>query len=422
MTVKQMSIGKIKLNSRNARTHSAKQIQQIANSINIFGFTNPLLISEDGELIAGHGRYEAAELLGLSEVPVIVVYGLSPAKRRALAIADNKIAENAGWDRERLAIEIPELAHLLTTEGLNVSILGFEAVEIEQIQTDLEGHAADPWDKIDPNWCDAIPVSKRGDLWLLGNHKLLCGDAGSAGDVALLMSDCRADLGFIDSPSLPTNQKPSRTFTSRLTDVLNAAAAVSCDGATHFICMDWRHLAECMAAGKLVYGEALDLIVWVKSHAAEGPLYGNQHEVFGMFRTGKSPRRGLELGRHRRMRSNVWRYSERKSIPAGKLNSQPKPVALIADAIEDWTQRGDVVLDILSGWGSAIVAAERVGRHARALETDPWLVDLAIRRWQKFTRSDARHAENGRSFDQIVADRIHADHGLAPNKGSGRGQ
>ena len=162
MTIQMMPIGQIKLNRRNVRTHSGKQIRQIANSIVAFGFTNPLLVSEDDELIAGEGRYKAAKLRGLEKVPVIVIAGLSPAKRRALAIADNKIATNAGWDRERLAIEIPELAELLNAEGLDVSILGFEPVEIDQIQTDFEDHAADPQDDIDPKWLRDVAVSKAG--------------------------------------------------------------------------------------------------------------------------------------------------------------------------------------------------------------------------------------------------------------------
>ena len=193
---KTTAISQIKPNSRNSKKHPARQIRQIANSILAFGFTNPLLISEDGELIAGHGRYEAAKLVGLVEVPVIVVPGLSPAKRRALAIADNKIAQNSKWDRKRLAIEIPELADALIADGLDVSILGFETVEIDHIiQTDFEERASDFQDRIDPNCCAA---SKRGDLWVLGNHKLLCGDACSAGDIARLMIDCRADMAFFN--------------------------------------------------------------------------------------------------------------------------------------------------------------------------------------------------------------------------------
>jgi ParB-like chromosome segregation protein Spo0J len=162
--VQALSINQIKLNGRNSRTHSGKQIRQIANSIVAFGFTNPLLITEDGTLIAGEGRYKAAQLLGLAKVPVIVLAGLSPTRQRALAIADNKIAENAGWDRERLAIEIPELAALLEADGLDVSILGFEAVEIDQLVTDFEENAADPQDSIDSTWLKDRVVSKPGDL------------------------------------------------------------------------------------------------------------------------------------------------------------------------------------------------------------------------------------------------------------------
>jgi ParB-like chromosome segregation protein Spo0J len=164
LKIQELPISQIKLNSRNARTHSGKQTRQIANSIQAFGFTNPLLVGEDGELIAGHGRYKAAVQLGLEKVPAIVLAGLSPAKQRALAIADNKIAENAGWDRERLAIEIPELADLLPAEGLDVSILGFEAVEVDQIETDFEERAADPQDEIEPSWREgSVRISMNAD-------------------------------------------------------------------------------------------------------------------------------------------------------------------------------------------------------------------------------------------------------------------
>src|SRR3982074_2257335 len=199
-TVQSLSIRQIKRNRHNSRTHSAKQIRQIANSMVAFGVTNPLLVTEDGTLIAGEGRYKAAQLLGLATVPVIVLAGLSPARQRAPAIADNKIAENAGWDRERLAIEIPELTGLLETEGLDVSILGLEAVEIDQLVNDFEEDGAGPQDHIDSKWCKHAVVSKPGDLWVLGPHKLLCGDARSAADIVRLMAHCRADMAFLPPP------------------------------------------------------------------------------------------------------------------------------------------------------------------------------------------------------------------------------
>ena len=281
--VQGLSISQIQLNRRNSRTHSAKQIRQIANSIVAFGFTNPLLVTEDGTLIAGEGRYKAAQLLGLVKVPVIVLAGLSPARQRALAIADNKIAENAGWNRERLAIEIPELTGLLEAEGLDVSILGFEAVEIDQLVTDFEDHASDPQDSIEPKWLKDYAVSKPGDLWALGPHRVLCGDARSAADIARLMAHCRADMAFLDPPynvriggvvgrgrtkhsefAMASGEMSPADYVRFLGISLNAAASVSRDGALHYICTDWRHIAELLAAAKPIYGDTINIAVWVK--------------------------------------------------------------------------------------------------------------------------------------------------------------
>jgi len=426
--VQALSISQIKLNRRNSRTHPGKQIRQIANSIVAFGFINPLLVTEDGELIAGEGRYKAAQLLGLAKVPVIVLSGLSPARQRALAIADNKIAENSGFNRERLAIEIPELAGLLEAEGLDVSVLGFEAVEIDQLLTDFEENAADPQDSIDSKWWKDGVVSKPGDLWVLGPHKLLCGDARSAADIARLMAHCRADLAFLDPPynvriagavgrgktkhsefAMASGEMSSPDFVRFLGTVLDAAAAVSREGAVHFVCMDWRHIGELLAAANTVYGAALNLVVWAKTNSGQGSFYRSAHELIGVFRVRKTAHlNNIELGRHGRSRSNVWHYAGVNTFRAGRmeeLRSHPsaKPVALVADAIKDCTRRGDIVLDTFSGSGTTIMAAERVGRHARALEIEPRFVDVAIRRWQAFTRRDARHAESGVSFDEIAA-------------------
>ena len=428
MIIQEVPIGQIKPDSRNSRTHSGKQIRQIANSIAAFGYTNPLLVDEDFVLIAGYGRYKAAELVGLAQVPVIVIAGLSPARRRALAIADNKIAANAGWDRERLAIEIPELADLLNAEGLDVSILGFEPVEIDQLQTDFEEHGTDPQDDIAPKWWRDVAVSKPGDLWTLGNHKLLCGDARCAGDIARLTTGCRADLAFLDPPynmrlggvvgrgrtrhsefAMASGEMSSPDYVRFLGLTLDAAASASREGAVHFVCVDWRHYPELVAAATPIYGEVINVAVWVKSNAGQGFFYRSQHEFIGVFRVGKTPHlNNIELGRHGRSRSNVWHYAGVNSFRAGRmdeLRSHPtaKPVALIADAIKDCTRRGDVVLDTFSGSGSTIMAAERVGRHARALEIEPRFVDVAIRRWQAFTGRDAFRAESGLRFDEIEA-------------------
>jgi DNA modification methylase len=423
------SIRQIKPNPHNAKTHPVKQVRQIANSMVVFGFTNPLLVNERGELIAGHGRYKAAKLLDLAKVPVIELAGLSPARQRALAIADNKIAENGGWDRERLAIEIPELTILLETEEIDASILGFEAVEIDQLLTDFEENSADPEDDIDPQWVKPRAISKPGDLWVLGNHKLLCGDARSADDVARLMAHCHADAAFLDPPYNlrigsvvgrgrtkhsefvnASGEMSSAEYVGFLRTSLHAAASVSREGAVHFVCIDWRHIAELFAAGNPVYGDPINVAVWVKSNAGQGSFYRSQHELVGIFRVGGAPHlNNIELGRHGRSRSNVWHYAGVNSFRAGRmeeLRAHPtaKPVALVADAIKDCTRRNDTVLDTFAGSGSTIVAAERVGRHARAIETEPRFVDVAIRRWQAFTRRDAYHAATALSFDELAGD------------------
>jgi DNA modification methylase len=362
-------------------------------------------------------------------VPVIELAGLSPARQRALAIADNKIAENGGWDRERLAIEIPELTGLLEAEGLDVSILGFAAVEIDQLLTDFEDNSADPEDDIDPQWLKPRAISKPGDLWVFGNHKLLCGDARSADDVARLMENRRSDAAFLDPPynvrigsvvgrgrtkhsefAHASGELSSAEYVGFLRGSLHAAVSVSREGAVHFVCIDWRHISELFAAGKPVYGDPINVAVWVKSNAGQGSFYRSQHEFVGVFRVGEAPHlNNIELGRHGRSRSNVWHYAGVNSFRAGRmeeLRAHPtaKPVALIADAIKDCTRRGDTILDTFAGSGSSIMAAERVGRHARALEIEPRFVDVAIRRWQAFTGCDAYHAATGLSFDEIAGD------------------
>ena len=431
--MKWLSVDALKPNVRNARTHSKKQIRQIADSIAAFGFLVPILIDEGGLVIAGHGRYAAAKLLGLAQVPVIEVQGLSEAKRRALALADNKIGENAGWDREILAAELPELAEILVVEGLDVSITGFSAIEIDQLAVDFEEDASDPHDAMDPEWLTAAPVSKLGDLWELGSHRVLCGDARNADHVARLMGRTHASMAFLDPPynvrvrdivgrgqvkhtefAMASGELSRSDFIGFLKSTLTQAAAVSRDGAVHYVCMDWRHVGELIEAGGMIYGEMLNLAVWVKSNAGQGSFYRSQHELIGIFRVGAEAHlNNVELGRHGRSRSNVWHYAGINTFRAGRLDelqSHPtvKPVALVADAMRDCSRRGDIVLDLFGGSGTTLLAAERVGRWAYTLEIEPRFVDVAIKRWQTFSRKDAICAHSGLSFDEIASTRVMA--------------
>src|SRR5947209_2529408 len=258
----------------------------------------------------------------------------------------------------------------------------------------------------------------------------MCGDARRADHISKLMTGCRADMAFLDVPynlkisgvvgrgktkhsefAMASGEMSSPDYVDFLGTVLDVAAGVSRDGAVHYVCNDWRHVSELLAAAKSVYAAMLNLVVWAKTNAGQGSFYRSAHELIGVFRVGAAAYlNNIELGRHGRSRSNVWHYAGVNSFRAGRmdeLRSHPsaKPVALVADAIKDCTRRGEVVLDTFSGSGTTIMAAERVGRHARALEFEPRYVDVAIRRWQAFTRRDARHAESGLSFDEIAADR-----------------
>ena len=428
LNIQLMAIAALKPNAGNARTHSKKQVRQIADSIQAFGFLVPILIDENRLIIAGHGRYQAARLLGIETVPVIEVTGLSETKRRALALADNKIAENAGWDRERLAIELPELSELLVLDGLDISVTGFAAVEIDQLAVDFDEDARE--DKLDPAWADAEVVTKAGDLWQLGSHRLLCGDARNSDDLARLMDGSRASMAFLDPPYnvrvrdivgrgrvqhpefvMASGELSSDGFVTFLRDALRQAAEVSKDGAVHYICMDWRHIGDLIAAGSDVYAAMLNLVAWVKTNAGQGSFYRSQHELIGVFRVGTEPHlNNVELGRHGRSRSNVWHYAGVNAFRAGRLDdlkAHPtvKPVALVAEAMKDVTRRGDVVLDTFGGSGTTLLAAERVGRKAYVLELEPRYVDVAIRRWQAFTKRDVIHEETGLSFEDIATQR-----------------
>jgi DNA modification methylase len=425
-----IAVDALKPNARNARTHSKKQIRQIADSITAFGFVVPIVIDEGNNIIAGGGRYAAAVLLGLQEVLVIRVEGLSKAKRRALALADNKIAQNAGWDRELLASELPELAELLIVENLDISITGFAPVEIDQIATDFEDDPSDPADTVDPKWTNDAALSRRGDLWELGQHRLLCGDARHADDLARLLGRARAAMAFLDPPynvrvreivgpgqikhaefAMASGELSHTSFVEFLQQSLAAAAAGSREGAIHFVCMDWKHLGELLEAGGAAYEAMIDLVVWAKANAGQGSFYRSAHELIGVFRVGTAADlNNVELGCHGRSRSNVWNYAGVNTFRAGRLDDLKchptvKPVALVADAIKDCTGRGAIVLDTFCGSGTTILAAERVGRRAYTLEIEPRFVDLAIRRWQTFSRKDAIHVDSGLTFDELASKR-----------------
>jgi DNA modification methylase len=374
-------------------------------------------------IVAGHGRIEAAKLLGMSSVPTICLENLTEDQIRTYILADNRLAEKAGWDDSILAIE---LQHLISVDlGFDVSITGFEVGEIDLILQEAAGKE----EQEEPVEISPGPaVTKRGDIWLLGNHRLICGDALEESTYSALMKDTKADVVFSDPPynlvingivgrgaihhrefAMASGEMSESEFFDFLCRALALLEGHSRDGSVHFICMDWRHAAEVLLAGKRVYGALLNLCVWTKDNGGMGSFYRSQHELIFAFRKGKEPHRNnIQLGKFGRNRTNVWRYAGvntlSKSAGEGNLlalHPTVKPVAMIADAILDCSARGDIVLDSFSGVGSTILAAEKVGRVCYAIEIDPLYVDATVKRWEKHTGQKAFCATTGECFDQV---------------------
>ena len=403
LTIAYRHPGELRPDPRNARTHPKKQIEQIQSSIAAFGFTNPVLADSDNVLIAGHGRLLAAKALGLTAIPVIELAGLSGAQKRALRLADNKIALNAGWDVEILQQELSDLAVL--DVDIDLTLTGFSTGELDVL---LRG-ADDPDDEAIP----AVPVEPRtrsGDIWNLGNHRIGCGDSRDIAFVRRVVGEgAKVDVAFMDPPynvkiggnavaqgsprefAMASGEMSGTEFRLFLTATLGNAVAVSRDGAVHFICMDWRHMDDLSAACGPLYGALLNLCIWNKSNAGMGSLYRSKHELVYVYRTGTVLHlNNVELGRHGRNRTNVWDYASVNSLRGSRrddlaLHPTVKPTGLVANAIEDVTRRGDVVLDLFLGSGTTLIAAERTGRCCRGIEFDPCYVDVALARWSEKT-------------------------------------
>ncbi|WP_344699810.1 DNA methyltransferase [Sphingomonas limnosediminicola] len=393
----------LKPDLRNARTHPKRQIQQLVESIRQFGFTNPVLVDEAGTLIAGHGRLRAAKELGLETVPVILLDDLSDAQKKALRLADNKIALNAGWDLEILKLELGDLSSL--DVDFDLALTGFSSGEIDVV---LKA-ANDPDDEIIP----AVPSEPRtqlGDIWVLGEHRLGCGDGRDVEFLRNVVGEGAAiDAAFMDPPynvkinghanaagrhrefAMASGEMSTSEFRNFLFDTLGAAAKVSRDGAVHFVCMDWRHMDELSTAAAEIYGELLNVCVWNKSNAGMGSLYRSKHELVFVYRVGPAPHfNAVELGKHGRNRTNVWDYASVNSMAGSRredlaLHPTVKPVGLVADALQDVTRRGDLVFDMFSGSGTTLIAAERTGRSFRGCDIDPAYVDVAVDRWVQLT-------------------------------------
>ena len=434
LSIDYVSIERLKPDPKNARQHTAKQIRQIAQSIESFGFNVPVLIDRDLNVIAGHGRLLACKRLGWSEVPTISLEHLSESQRRAFTIADNRLTEIASWDDRLLAEQLQALSSVEL--DFDIETIGFDMGEIDLRIESLNAREASPAESPIPD-VSGRAVSRLGDLWLIGRHKLLCGDARSEAAHAELMGTERAAAVFSDPPFnvqidghvsglgkvrhrefvMAAGEMTREAFTEFLTVALERMKKSSHPGSVAYVCMDWRHIGELLDAARSTSLDMLNLCVWTKPNAGMGSFYRSQHELVFALKVGPGRHRNnVQLGAYGRNRSNVWAYAVGPGFGrAGEeghlaaLHPTVKPTAMIADAILDVTRRGEIVLDSFLGSGATLMACERTGRRCYGLELDPLYCDVIIRRWQSYTGGSVRLATTGEAFDVVSTARSGAE-------------
>ena len=398
--------------AKNARQHPTEQIDQIAASMERFGFTIPMLVAEDGTIIAGHGRLMAAMQLGLAEVPVMVARGWSDEDRRLYTLADNRLAEIAEWDPEMLRIEIGELREDFGIEEFD--LVGFSAEDLADILPDAlidtTGGLTDPDDVPE---VPETPITRPGDVWVLGPHRLLCGDSTVATDVQKVLGDVKADLCFCDPPynvdyaggvGAEKAGKGRRIKNDALGDGFGQFLYDACvlinahtDGAV-YICMSSSELRTLQAAFKSAGGHWSTFIIWAKDRFTLGRSdYQRQYEpiLYGWPEGVKRHWCGD------RDQGDVWNIERPHK---NDLHPTMKPVVLVERAIRNSSRKGDLVFDPFGGSGTTLIAAEKTGRHASLIELDPKYVDVIVRRWQDFTGKTAVLEASGQSFDDVKSE------------------
>ena len=422
----------IKPYEQNPKIHKSKQVEQIAKSITQFNFNNPILTDEKNIIIGGHGRLLAAQKLGLTEVPVIKLMHLSEAQKRAYRIADNKLTENGQWDVDLLKLEFCELEKLELDFSLDIT--GFDMADIDVI---LDDSLTQKTTELDEK-SNAVPfvaeneiVSKAADIWLLGKHKIICGNSLEKESYQDLFVDKKADMIFTDPPynvkvdghvcglgkvkhkefKMASGEMSSEKFQNFLQSNFELLKDFSKNGSLLFICMDWRHIKEIINAGYEVFDEFKNLCVWNKDNGGMGSLYRSKHELVFVFKNGnRSHQNNIELGSHGRYRTNVWDYPGVNSFGGDKdnLNMHPtvKPVEMVRDAILDVSSRGDIVLDTFLGSGTTLIAAEQCGRICYGIELEPLYIDTTIRRWQEISGNSAIHLQTDKTYRELLEEKL----------------
>jgi len=390
--IEQRAVEKLIPYARNSRTHSDAQVAQIAASIKEWGWTTPILIDETEQVIAGHGRLMAARKLGMAEVPVIVAAGWTDAQKRAYIIADNKLALNAGWDSELLALELGELGDL----GFDLDLTGFTLDEIDalkptEVATGLTDEDAVPEPPVEP-------VTRLGDVWLLGGHRVMCGDSTSVDAVDTLMADCKADMVFTDPPYGVDYEGIKNDDRAGLESLLRGAFANYLSSSKSGAAIYVFHSDRCADIFHVVFREFFhfsSMVIWAKNSLTLSRTdYQSQHEpcLYGWMKGGSHAFYGD------RKQVSVWRFDKERV----EGHTTPKPVALIERALANSSKGGDIISDLFGGSGSTLIACEKTGRTARLMELDPKYVDVIVKRWQDFTGKQAIHAETGQPFAEVT--------------------
>ncbi|KCZ64593.1 site-specific DNA-methyltransferase [Hyphomonas atlantica] len=415
--IERVPIASLKPWPRHARTHDRGKQQALMASIRAHGMIDPIVIDELSFILSGHERTKLMRELGFSHIDAVRVRHLSLADKRAYVIAANRFPERGGWDREVLGLEFSALVD--TAIDLDLRTTGFEIAEI-----DLALQQAEQQPATDDDQELEVPeahISRPGDHWLLADHELICGNSLESGVWCQLMREDKARLCLTDPPynvrirghvtskghdefQFASGEMNSEEFQDFLRAGLSLAIKYSLDGALHLVAMDHRHLGDLFAAAKSIYSQRLNICVWTKTTPGMGSLYRSQHEFFALYKVGTGPHtNNIQLGRFGRNRSNVWTYPGAAGFRKGRdedLAAHPtvKPTDLLADAILDLTDPGDIVIDGFGGSGSLILAAERTRRRARVIELEPKYVDVAIHRWEAMTGQQARLAGTGATF------------------------
>jgi hypothetical protein len=429
--IERVALAKLKPHPRNPRRHSRAQVKKLANSMGSLGFVGVVVVDEADTILAGHGRVEAAKLLDMNEVPCLRVTHLTDAQKQLFLVADNRLGELSHWDRDHLAETLIQLGEC----DIDIELTGFEIADVDIVIGEHQAKLADADDGFDDPALAQDPgpaVSRCGDLWQLGVHRIVCGSALDGAAYGQLLGDTPVQAIVTDPPyNVPignhvrtglgavahrefvqaSGEMSPAEFTDFLARAFEHMAAHADPGAVIFCFMDWRHLQETLAAGEPYFGSLLNLCVWDKGTGGMGSLYRSQHELVLVWLVpGERHRNNVQLGKHGRNRTNVWGYKGLASFGKDRdalLGMHPtvKPLPMIVDALKDVTAIGDRVLDPFLGSGTTILAAEACGRTGYGIELDPLYVDLAIRRWQGRTGRTARHAETGLSFEEMAEQR-----------------